>query len=187
MLDHSCQVNRAPLFERRGDCYDTPEVGVHALLAAERLPHRIWEPACGTGNIVAVLRAAGHEVIATDLNDRGCPNSIARIDFLLPGPAVTCDAIVTNPPFSLAEEFVAAALDRAPIVAMLLRLAFFESERRTSLLDDRNLARIHVFANRLPDMSGKGNVNCGMAMAWFVWDQNYIGPTLLDRISWRSP
>src|SRR5215471_3384545 len=139
MLDHSCQVNRAPLDERRGDCYDTPPVAVHALLKVERLPFLIWEPACGTGNIVKILRAAGHDVVATDLNSRGCPDSLDRIDFLLPC-RFDAQAIVTNPPFALAEKFVATALQRAPLVIMLLRLAFMESERRSGLLDNGKLA-----------------------------------------------
>jgi hypothetical protein len=42
---------------------------VRPLLRVERLHDRIWEPARGTGNIVLPLRAGGHEVIATDLND----------------------------------------------------------------------------------------------------------------------
>ena len=191
MLDHSCQVNRAPLIERRGDCYDTPAVAVHALLKVEQLPHRIWEPACGTGNIVNVLRTAGHDVIATDLNDRGCPDSGSRLDFLLPMLSrVDCDAIVTNPPFALAEEFVAIALERAPLVIMLLRLAFIESERRSPILDTGKLARIHVFSRRLPMMHRAGwegrKGNSGMAFAWFVWNQAHTGPTTIDRIQWKE-
>ena len=191
MLDHSCQVQRAPLAERRGDCYDTPPVAVTALLKVERLPHRIWEPACGTGNIVRVLRAAGHEVIATDLNDRGCPGSQSGLDFLLlGGPRIDCDGVVTNPPFMVAEQFVAAALDRAPYVAMLLRLAFFESERRSEILERRGLARIHCFAERLPmmhrqDWEGR-NANSGMAFAWFVWARGCREPTTIDRLHWRE-
>lgn len=194
MLDHSCQVQRAPLIERRGDCYDTPLVAVRALLRSEtalQSPLRIWEPACGTGNIVLPLRAAGHDVIATDLNDRGCPNSSIRIDFLLPGfNGSGCDAIVTNPPFALAEKFVAAALDRAPVVIMLLRLAFMESERRSAILDKGKLARIHVFAKRLPMMHRAGwegrKANSGMAFAWFVWDRAHSGPATIDRIRWEA-
>lgn len=190
MLDHSCQVGRAPLVERRGDCYDTPPEAVHALLAVEQqLPHRIWEPACGTGNIVNVLRATGHDVIATDLNDRGCPDSLDRIDFLLPID-VDCDAIVTNPPFALAEHFVAVALERAPLVIMLLRLAFMESERRAHILDNAGLARVHVFAKRLPMMHREGwegrKANSGMAFAWFIWDRAHRGPATIDRISWEA-
>ena len=44
----------------------TPQEAVLALLRVERLPHRIWEPACGPGAIVKVLRAAGHDVVAAD-------------------------------------------------------------------------------------------------------------------------
>ena len=191
MLNHSCQVNRAPLIERRGDCYDTPPVAVHALLRVEQLPELIWEPACGTGNIVTVLRAAGHKVIATDLNDRGCPLSRSGVDFLLfGGPRIGCDAIVTNLPFALAAEFVAAALERAPLVAMLMRLAFYESERRTGILENCGLARIHCFRKRLPMMHRAGwegrKANSGMAFGWFVWDRSHSGPTTIDRISWES-
>ena len=188
-LDHSSQVQRAPLRERRGDCYDTPAVAVTALMRAEWLPHRIWEPACGIGNIVTVLRAAGHEVTATDLNDRGCPDSIDRIDFLLP-MRVDVDAIVTNPPFALAEAFVQTALERASLVIMLMRLAFYESDRRRHILEERGLARIHVFRKRLPMMHRVGwegrKASSSMPFAWFVWDRKHSGPTTIDRISWEE-
>jgi hypothetical protein len=175
--------------EHRGDFYDTPHVAVHALLRVEKLPHRIWEPAAGVGNIVTVLRQAGHEVVATDLNDRGCPDCIDRIDFLLPTDC-HCDAIVTNPPYALAEQFVARALERAPMVVMLLRLAFMESERRSHILERRGLARIHVFRKRLPMMHRAGwegrKANSGMAFAWFCWIRGHEGPATIERISWEA-
>jgi hypothetical protein len=189
VLNHSCQVQRAALSEHRGDFYDTPLVAVHALLRVENLPYRIWEPACGIGNIAGTLIGAGHAVFASDLNDRGYGQP--GIDFLLPGPPVDCDAIVTNPPFSLAEEFVATALERAPMVVMLLRLAFYESDRRTGILEDRGLARIHAFRKRLPMMHRAGwegrKANSGMAFAWFVWDRSHTGSATIDRISWERP
>ncbi|WP_201159425.1 hypothetical protein [Rhodoplanes elegans] len=183
MLDHSCQVQRAPLSERGDDFYATPPVAVEALLQVERLPRLIWEPACGDGAIVNVLRAAGYDVAATDLVDRGCPDSAAGIDFLMEhrAPAgVQC--IVTNPPFKLAEEFVVKALDLCPRVIMLLRLAFLESERRSSILDCGRLARVHCFSRRIPMMhrggyEGKKIGNSGMAFAWFVWNRDHRGPT----------
>jgi len=177
---------RAPLREHRGDCYDTAPVAVHALMQAERLPYRIWEPCAGAGNIVNVLRAAGHRVIATDLNNRPCPELIAGVDFLLPMTPFECDAIVTNPPFALAEKFVAVAMERAPVVIMLLRLAFLESVRRAHILDTGKLARVHVFANRLPMMHRDGwtgkRASSGMCFAWFVWDNGHDGPAIVDRI-----
>jgi hypothetical protein len=189
MLDPSSQSRRAPLAEHRNDCYDTPLEAAHSVLKVEQLPPYIGEPACGIGNIVLPLRAAGHRVFASDLNDRGCPDSEARLDFLLPGPYPNVDAIVTNPPFALAEQFVVAALERAPLVIMLLRLAFMESERRSHILDNGKLTRIHVFAKRLPMMHRAGwegrKANSGMAFAWFVWDAAHKGPTTIDRIRWE--
>jgi hypothetical protein len=46
------------LTERGLDNYPTPRIAVESLLNAEPdlLHARVWEPAAGTGNIVAVLR-----------------------------------------------------------------------------------------------------------------------------------
>jgi hypothetical protein len=165
----------------------TPWTAVEALLATENLPYRIWEPASGNGGIVLPLRDAGREVYATDLNDRGCPRSEARVDFLLLAPPYPkVDAIITNPPFSLAEQFVQTALERAPLVIMLLRLAFLESEKRSDILDGGKLARVHVFKRRLPmmhraDWAGP-KASSSIAFAWFVWDREHSGPATLDRI-----
>src|SRR5262249_58723087 len=73
MLDMSSQSRRHSLAERGLDLYETPAVAVEALLRAERLPRQIWKPACGRGAIVSVLRAHGHEVVASDIADYGLP------------------------------------------------------------------------------------------------------------------
>jgi hypothetical protein len=138
MLDHSCQVQRHPLRERKDDLYETPEVAVQALLRVEPLlqwPRHIWDPAAGRrGNIVNVLRAGGHRVLASDLVDYGVPitpPAYYRVDFLMEHKLPDgVEIILTNPPFKLAEKFVAHALELCPFVVMLLRLAFLESERR---------------------------------------------------------
>jgi hypothetical protein len=47
-------------------------------------------------------------VIATDLLDHGCPDAGSPIDFLLERRApVGVEAIITNPPYKLADQFVA--------------------------------------------------------------------------------
>jgi hypothetical protein len=121
-------------------------------LRVEQIPQRIWEPAAGRGAIVRVLRDAGHTVIASDLIDYGFPLHTVG-DFLkTTAMPAGCEAILTNPPFRWAEEFVAHALKLSPLVIMLLRLAFLESERRCGILEGRGLARIHVFRKRLPMM-----------------------------------
>ena len=182
------QNRRAPLAERGNDLYETPAVASLALLRVEPLPHRLWEPAAGRGAIVDVLRAAGHEVIGSDLVDYGRPDFFARRDFLLERKAPDgCEAIVTNPPYKLADQFVAHALDLCPCVMMLLRLSFLESERRTDILECRGLARIWIFRNRLPMMHRDGwtgpRASSAIPFAWFCWNRAHAGPPALHRIS----
>jgi hypothetical protein len=136
-----------------------------------------------------VLRDRGHAVIASDIADYGFRLHFQR-DFLGEiGMPAGVEAIVTNPPFQIAEEFVAHALELSPLVVMLLRLAFLESERRCHILEGRGLARVHVFRKRLPmmhrDQWAGRKANSGMAFAWLTWDRNYTGPTVIDRISWE--
>ena len=188
MLDHSCQVQRHSHAERGLDLYETHDVAVQALLRVEKIPEKIWEPAAGRGAIVRVLRNHSHNVVASDVHDYGGLDFVG--DFLAQEQMPTgCEAIVTNPPYKFVEPFVAHALELAPLVIMLLRLAFLESERRCHILEGRGLARVHVFRKRLPMMHRDGWVgrksNSGMAFAWFVWIRNYIGPTFIDRISWE--
>jgi len=180
------------LRDRGDDLYETPPEAVQALVRAEKLPRVIWEPACGPGAIVRVLRACGHVVVATDLVDyRSADQDHHGWDFLLEqGIPDGIEAIVTNPPFKNANEFVAHALELCPRVVMLLRLAFLESTRRTSILDGGQLARVHIFRNRLPMMHRAGwtgsKVTNPTPFAWFAWDRNHTGPTELRRISWSA-
>ena len=195
MLDQSRRngltaTGRAPLSERGNDLYETPPEAVTALLKVEQLPEIIWEPACGPGSIVKVLRSAGHKVYATDLVDYGCPDSENRFDFLMERlPSFHVGAIVTNPPFKLGRQFVTHALTLCPKVIMLLRLAFLEGSSRGTILDGGHLARVHVFRNRLPRMHRAGwegpKSSSSIAFAWFVWDQAHRGPTELHRVSWK--
>src|SRR3546814_8432653 len=55
----------------RDDFYPSPRSATLALLSVERFEGTIWEPACGNGAISRVLEEQGHEVVSTDLIDRG--------------------------------------------------------------------------------------------------------------------
>ena len=186
--------HRAPLAERGNDLYETPDVAVHALLRVEPLSKErvIWEPACGPGSIVRVLRGAGYRVYATDLVNYGCEDSDSGVDFLMEGlPPFPIGIVVTNPPFKIGNEFVSHALALGiPKVVMLLRLQFLESECRGSILDGGLLARVYPFANRLPMMHRDGwggrKARSAMAFAWFVWEAGHRGRAEIERISWES-
>ena len=181
--------------ERGFDLYETPDVAVRALLLHEKLPRCIWEPACGPGAIVGVLRGAGHSVYATDLNDWECPDSLSRIDFLMERSApVQIQAIVTNPPYMIANAFIWNALKLVPHVCMLLPLQFLEGGqadwRRKELLDGGHLSRVLVFSDRLPMMHRHGwegkNATSTRCYAWFIWERGYVGNAVLKRVSWKE-
>jgi hypothetical protein len=189
-LSHAAQSGSHTLAERQNDLYETPPCATEALLRVERLPHRIWEPAAGRGAIVKVLWDHGHAVVASDLIKYDFNLRFVG-DFLKQKKApVGTECILTNPPFQVINEFVTRALDLCPRVIMLARLAFLESERRTSILEKRGLARVHVFRNRLPMMhrdSWTGpRASNAVAFGWFVWERDHRGPTTIDRISWEA-
>lgn len=182
--------------DREHDFYATPPEAVHALLAIENkwLPEGvIWEPAGGDGAIVNILRTAGREVAATDIVDRGCPDSDAGIDFIRdgrnPGHGVT-KAIITNPPFKIAKDFVSRAVSHCDYVAMLLRLAFLEGVGRQTWFEMGTLARVHVSSRRLPMMHRHGwtgpRAGSAVCHAWFVWDKRHEGRPAVQWFDWRD-
>lgn len=182
-----------PLKERGNDLYETPLVAVRALLKAENVPAVVWEPAAGPGAIVRELRASGRTVIATDLVEYGCPDSKSGVDFLFERTALA-PCIVTNPPFRLAEEFVEHALALVPEVYMLMRVAFLEGLRWEKKGFSEHLARVHVFAPRLPMMHRAGwdgpvNSNSGMAFAWFSFQREWArkgGRPTVEWVNWKT-
>lgn len=201
MTGASTGAKRSRLADRGLDLYETPGEAVRALLAREPVPLLVWEPACGPGAIVRELRAAGRFVYASDLADYGAPMQAVQgwpgRDFLFEragqgAPEVA--AIVTNPPYMLATEFVEHAMRLAPMGYFLLRTAFLESERRQPLFASGMLARVLIFANRLPmmhraDWDGPRSTST-QSYAWFVFDRNHAGlPTVdwLDSARYRTP
>jgi hypothetical protein len=145
------------------------------------------------------LRREGYDVLATDLVDYQSPDQDhAGWDFLMERSCHEREAIITNPPFKNASVFVSHALDLTPKVFMLLRLAFLESgstkseagRARIRCMDEQPPSRVHVFRNRLPRMHREGwdgpKSTSAMSFAWFVWDQEHVGPTTLHRLSWEG-
>ena len=188
---HGVQPGRHPHAVRGHDLYETPPEAVRALIEAVPLPPNVWECACGRGAISKVLLQAGFGVRSSDIADYGFGE--AHIDFLREqrSPDIDSDrwAIVTNPPFKRANQFVRHALTLCPNVVMLLRLAFLESNTcRNDVLDNGQLAMVLPFRNRLPMMhrdGWKGRRNSSAtAYAWFVWNRHHAGPPTVRRLTW---
>lgn len=186
-------TNRGSKFRGEADFYPTPPGATWALARLGVLPRRVWEPACGDGAMARVLAAAGYEVVATDLHDRGFGES--PVDFLTERE-LRAPAIVTNPPFALADDFVAHAMDLgAETIAMFLRLKYLEGARRQERIYRRGgLAAVHVFIERVKFFSGEvareeqpgWNTE---AFAWFLWRRGHNAPAEIGWVSrdTRSP
>lgn len=160
------------------DWYCEPPWVSERLFAAERFESAVWDPACGLGRIVTAARAAGIEAFGTDIVDRGLGTE--EVDFL------DCDSgepnIVCNPPFGIAEKFVAHALSLADRkVAMLLPANWVQGDKRSRWLETTPLRRVWFITPR-PSMPPGAAIAAGLKpgngttdYAWFVWLRGYDG------------
>lgn len=166
------------------DLYPTPVDGTESLipaLKAMRRPDgapvkRIWEPACGDGRLARVLEWHGFDVIATDL--REYPGyGMGGLDFLRETPqdkwgldVGEIDAIVTNPPFSLAEEFIRRAHLFTPNVAMLLKQTYWNVGGRSQGLWFDHMPDLELKLTwRLAFLAGERGNSPLMDCMWVVW------------------
>jgi len=95
-------------YERKErDLYETPEWVTHALLDGHlRKFEMVWEPAAGSGKMVRALGLLDATIIESDIADE------QETDFLKVDIAHPYDAIITNPPYKLAEKFIELALEQ---------------------------------------------------------------------------
>jgi hypothetical protein len=160
----------------KNDFYQTPYNITRRLLEVEKFEGRILEPACGAGAITAVLKEAGYD-------------DVTSYDLLLDGKDFLTetrkfDAIITNPPFSLAKEFILKACEVAPHFAFLLPLSYLHVKERLDKIYSREiLEKIYVFT-RYPllsrDIRADGKYETGMMVyAWYIFDTRHGGaPTM---------
>ena len=161
------------------DYYPTPDWATEVLcewlineLDYPLHKHSCLEPAAGGGHMVRVLERYFDRVTGKDAYNPDPDVTWEQEDFLMSYDS-SHDWIITNPPFSLAKEFVLHALDMDPYgVAMLARLSLLEGkDRYRDLFSKHPPSHVLVFVNRLPMTAGKidESVSSAVAMAWFVW------------------
>lgn len=162
------------------DLYTTPPWVTRALLP--HIPHgvqRIWEPAAGVGRMVDALNDPERDryCYATDLQGG---DNVAQLDFLGEAvPTFEFDSIITNPPFSLAHQFIVRALQRtrpsAGFVAMLLRTDFDHAKSRVGIFRDcRAFHKKLVLTKRIvwfvDPLTGKPKASPSENHCWMLWD-----------------
>lgn len=166
----------------RADYYATEPAAVEWLCKLETFNHKVLEPSCGAGHISEVLKAHGYEVESRDLVDRGYGT---QADFLSIDNQEWDGDIITNPPYSFAQEFVEKALRIIPDghkVAMFLKITFLEGKKRKFLFRNTPPLRVWVSSSRLKcAMNGDFDAVGGSAAcyAWFIWEKGYRGDTIV--------
>lgn len=153
------------------DFYPTPDWLTAAICPYLGNPQTIFEPACGEGAITRVLRAYFPASVIQGSDILFGPEQ----DFLQMRPQPVYDLIITNPPFSLAKEFIDCALGwrrtEESLVVMLLRLNFLGSQDRAPWWRARPLPSVYVTPRRPPfgkNKNGKPGTD-STEYAWFIW------------------
>ncbi|MFH1184504.1 MAG: hypothetical protein V1755_05635 [Chloroflexota bacterium] len=162
--------------ERESDFWPTPAPATLALLAVCPPPERsmIGEPAGGSGAIVRVLVGMGRTVSASDLRPECGPDCIdaGAIHFeqrdWIADPHNRWESIITNPPFSVAQEFTRACIAAEPCyLALLLRLNVLGSNPWAPLWLEHPPTGIYPLRHR-PSFSGDGKTDA-CNYAWFTF------------------
>lgn len=156
------------------DAYETPGWCVERLLDVLDLPDGCWlEPCAGNGAIIQAVKLYDYAVNWTAVEKRPECEAALRLltprvrieDFLSAELEHREEVVITNPPYSLAEEFVKKSLGIGQWVIMLLRLNWLASQRRAAFMLEHP-PDVYVLPNR-PSFTGKGTD--ATEYAWFVW------------------
>ena len=152
---------------------------------------KILEPCVGNGNIANAINEfykSKRDIIGVDIVDRGYPNTIVH-DYLTWETDKKFDCIITNPPYSLAKEFVEKSMEllnegydedgyaKGQLI-MFLKIQFLEGAKRKAMFEKYPPKYIYVFRNRMAtwnngeplDSNGKRWATT-MCHAWFVWEK----------------
>jgi hypothetical protein len=169
---------------KKSDFYCTPWSMVKQLLENEMWDRTasILEPCSGNEDISSFLLRQGFDYITFyDIQNGN--------DFLQEKGKYSY--IITNPPFSLAKEFILKCKEVCKKkFALLLPLSYLHGEERYHKIwgdAEYPLKKVYVFT-RYPMLSEKtrkdGKYSTGMVVyAWYVWEKGYIGPATIDWIS----
>ena len=149
-------------------------------------PKLLLEPCVGEGHIADTVNRYYNDyflMTGLDIVDRGWSNGrFIKENFLTWKYETLYDLIITNPPYSLAKEFVEKSMECLKIggiMAMFLKIQFLEGAKRKELFDKYPPKYIYVFRNRMATWNngqpkdpktGKKWATT-MCHAWFIWEK----------------
>lgn len=134
---------------KKNDEFYTPREAIYPLLKYLDKTKTYWE--CtdfGDSNIRKVLVENGYKVIATRKDE---------FDFLKDDPLFQFDVIITNPPYSIKNQFLKRCYESNRPFALLLPLTALEGKERGKLYKEKGIELV-VLDKRINFMKEKKNV-----------------------------
>lgn len=162
-------ANRKPVEERpEQDYYNTPFSLSWELLNLNIIPKgvTIYEPACGSGAISSQLKKAGHNVVEDDIRTTG-KNFLNCTDHY--------EWLITNPPFSLFDEFVLKAKECSDNFAFIMKTNFLGAHSRIKKGIWTNLSKLYIFDRQVDyrtPLLDSGELCVGnLITGWGIWSK----------------
>lgn len=167
------------------DFYATNPKALEMLFEREEFIGDFLEPCVGQGHLANAIKNKypNSHVYGCDLVDRGYKNTLV-CDFIEHDfQGQKFDNIITNPPYSLAKEFLEKSMElvnKNGKVAMFLKIQFLEGVKRVEMFKKYPPKYIYVFTKRMAtfnngnekDENGKPWATT-MCHAWFVWEKDF--------------
>ena len=173
------------------DFYATDPQAVELLMEKYQFNEGSFlEPCVGNGNISSVIRDKfpNSKIVGIDIVNRGYPNLIVS-DFITYETNQKFDNIITNPPYSLAKEFVEKGMELLNDngkMAMFLKIQFLEGVKRIDMFKKYPPKYIYVFSKRMATWNNGEQFNQNgkrwattMCHAWFIWEKEFIGEPIV--------
>lgn len=164
------------------DFYETPRYTIQSLLDVHKIEYPVLEPCAGTLAISRMLTEGDpYEVYTNDINPLASTQT--HQDYLKTKiQANWMETIITNPPYSLAQEIIEKALKDVAEdgeVIMLLRLNFLGAQKRKKFWQNTPLKHIYVLSKRPCFLNKKSDMT---EYAWFIWQKGYKGKASIEII-----
>lgn len=162
------------LAKGRPDNFQTPEWPVHYLLDVisqysqdeQALEEPLWDPCCGEGQI---LKAFGsYEKVLLDYIGTDVATGVDFLSEQSDKIGSVAGPVITNPPYSIKDDFIAKCYAREKPFALLMPLSALEGQKRQPLYQKHGLQLI-LLPRRVnfKTPSGKGS-GSHFATAWFT-------------------
>lgn len=161
------------------DDFQTPDYALDILVPYLKKEWIIWECACGMGYLVDTLKKRGFQAKGTDI--------LTGVDFLK-SREDPFDCVITNPPYSLKDDFLKRCYELDKPFALLMPLTALEGQDRQALYRKYGIQLI------IPDRrinfytpTGK-NTGSWFLTGWYTWkmdlphDINFVEMTKKTKV-----